>query len=276
MTAGAPPDMYSEKGQNWGFPLYNWAAMEQQGYSWWQQRLEVASQYYHLYRLDHIVGFFRIWGIPHGLEAKAGSFIPLDKSPSKAIWVAHGRKILQMMLNFCSMLPIGEDLGTIPPEVRVCMREMGICGTKVMRWERWWDEDRRFLKPEEYIPESMTTVSTHDSEIVELWWQNNRDEARLYSAFKGWEYFEQLPDAQKKSILWDSHHTSSLFHINLLQEYLSLFPEMAWPNREDERINFPGLVSDKNWTYRFRPSIEKIIADKPLADMMRELIAPAD
>ena len=64
LAAGAPPDMYSEEGQKWGFPLFNWEAMAQDNYRWWKKRLEVASQYYHIYRIDHIVGFFRIWAVP--------------------------------------------------------------------------------------------------------------------------------------------------------------------------------------------------------------------
>ncbi len=71
-----------------------------------------------------------------------------------------------------------------------------------------------------------------------------------------------------------SHHSNSLFHINLLQEYLALMPNYVWPDAEDERINLPGIVSDKNWSYRFRPSIEQITSDSRLAEWMRQLIAP--
>jgi 4-alpha-glucanotransferase len=61
LSAGAPPDMYSPAGQNWGFPLYNWEAQERDGYAWWKQRLAVAGKYYQAYRIDHVMGFFRIW-----------------------------------------------------------------------------------------------------------------------------------------------------------------------------------------------------------------------
>ncbi|MBF0320993.1 MAG: 4-alpha-glucanotransferase [Nitrospirae bacterium] len=64
MRAGAPPDMFSESGQNWGFPCYNWDALEKDDYKWWRQRLKQASKFYHAYRIDHVLGFFRIWGIP--------------------------------------------------------------------------------------------------------------------------------------------------------------------------------------------------------------------
>lgn len=61
LSAGAPPDMYSPQGQNWGFPVYNWKALAKDKYSWWKNRLAVAEKYYKAYRIDHVLGFFRIW-----------------------------------------------------------------------------------------------------------------------------------------------------------------------------------------------------------------------
>lgn len=62
--AGAPPDMYSYSGQNWGFPTYRWDVLEQENFKWWRDRLAQASKFYHAYRIDHVLGFFRIWAIP--------------------------------------------------------------------------------------------------------------------------------------------------------------------------------------------------------------------
>ena len=66
LRAGSPPDDDNPTGQNWGFPIYNWVNLKATGYRWWKERLHHASQYYHAYRLDHILGFFRIWAIPEG------------------------------------------------------------------------------------------------------------------------------------------------------------------------------------------------------------------
>ena len=60
-TAGSPPNKFDPPGQNWHFPLYNWKAMEQNDFEWWRKRIEVTSEYFHIYRIDHIIGFFRIW-----------------------------------------------------------------------------------------------------------------------------------------------------------------------------------------------------------------------
>ena len=66
LRAGSPPDGDNPTGQNWGFPIYNWANLKATGYRWWKDRLRHAAQYYHAYRLDHILGFFRIWAITEG------------------------------------------------------------------------------------------------------------------------------------------------------------------------------------------------------------------
>jgi 4-alpha-glucanotransferase len=77
LSAGAPPDMYSPDGQNWGFPLYNWEAQETDDYAWWRGRLAVAAKYYQAYRIDHVLGFFRIWSSSRSDYSSAlGRFVP--------------------------------------------------------------------------------------------------------------------------------------------------------------------------------------------------------
>jgi 4-alpha-glucanotransferase len=266
-SAGSPPDQFSETGQNWGFPIYNWEKIAEDNFSWWVKRIKWSSRYFHICRIDHIVGFFRIWAIPFGEPGTQGIFIPTD--PNK--WIDHGQRIMLMMLEGSDMLLIGEDLGVVPPEVRKCLSALGICGTRVMRWERNWNGDGQYISPSDYSLDSMTTVSTHDSETVPLWWQQNAREAEAYAYYKGWSYQPLLSREHLKEILWESHHSNSLFHINLLQEYLSLIPGMTQPNLEDERINVPGTVTDKNWTYRFTPSIEEITSNTTLKHFMSEM-----
>jgi 4-alpha-glucanotransferase len=77
LQAGAPPDPFSDKGQNWGFPTYNWPRMKQDGFAWWRRRFEQMSAYFDAFRIDHILGFFRIWSIPaHAVEGILGYFVP--------------------------------------------------------------------------------------------------------------------------------------------------------------------------------------------------------
>ncbi len=75
--AGAPPDAYAVAGQNWGFPTYNWEEMAKDGFTWWRQRLSAMATYFDAYRIDHILGFFRIWEIPRdSVEGLMGQFNP--------------------------------------------------------------------------------------------------------------------------------------------------------------------------------------------------------
>lgn len=75
--AGAPPDAFSVNGQNWGFPTYNWEVMEKDNYLWWRRRFAKMAEYFTAYRIDHILGFFRIWEIPtHSVHGLLGQFVP--------------------------------------------------------------------------------------------------------------------------------------------------------------------------------------------------------
>lgn len=171
---------------------------------------------------------------------------------------------MKLMLQAAPILPIGEDLGMVPPSVKERLYSLGICGTKVMRWERRWDEDGGFIPIDHYQIMTMTTVSTHDSDTLQLWWRHFPKEAKIYAEFKGWPYQPFLSLDHHEQILRDSHHSSSLFHVNLLQEYLALFPELVSTNPHNERVNVPGTVNDINWTYRFVPTVEQLINHIPL------------
>jgi 4-alpha-glucanotransferase len=77
MQAGAPPDAFAAKGQNWGFPTYNWPRMKEDGFDWWKRRFSQMSCYFDAFRIDHILGFFRIWSIPrHAVQGILGYFVP--------------------------------------------------------------------------------------------------------------------------------------------------------------------------------------------------------
>ena len=270
--AGSPPDPFNQEGQYWGFPLFRWEALRQDHFAWWRRRLQYASHFFDLFRVDHIIGFFRIWAIPPHTSPKQGHFIP--EKPEE--WEAQGRELLHMLIdNAQGMLPIGEDLGTIPDILPLVLTEMGIPGTKVIRWTRNWKTDKSYIPLDRYPLASLTTVSTHDSETLAQWWQNVPEEARAFAAFKKWEdYTPALSLRQRQEILWDAHHSSSLFHINPLQEYLALFSELVSSRLEEERINVPGTVSDTNWTYRYLPSVEELTTHVGLRRAMKKILFP--
>lgn len=262
LSAGAPPDAYNQEGQDWGFPVFNWERLEQSTFQFWTQRLRVAETLYHFYRIDHIVGLFRIWVIPQGAKAKEGFFLPNNPDT----WIPQGQKILEHMIQTTSMLPIAEDLGTIPKDVFPLLKNLGICGTKVVRWQT--DSFKEYLPYQNYEPFSVTTVSTHDLYFLKDWWTNYPKEALAFSRFKGWSYTPTWTLEKQKSLLLDAHQTPSYFHINLLPEYLALFPELIH-HPEPSRINTPGTLSSLNWTYRCRTFLETITSHADLQTIMR-------
>lgn len=97
LQAGAPPDDFAVKGQNWGFPTYNWERMEADHFAWWRQRFEQMSYYFDAFRIDHILGFFRIWSIPmHAVEGIMGHFEPcipvhITEFHERGIWFDYNR-----------------------------------------------------------------------------------------------------------------------------------------------------------------------------------------
>jgi 4-alpha-glucanotransferase len=94
--AGAPPDDFAVKGQNWGFPTYNWARMQADDFAWWRKRFEQMGDYFDAFRIDHILGFFRIWSIPlHAVEGILGHFIPaipVHTSEFRSLGIYFGNK----------------------------------------------------------------------------------------------------------------------------------------------------------------------------------------
>lgn len=265
LQAGSPPNPFDPAGQLWKFPLYKWNVLEENHFEWWRKKIQTAAQYFHLYRIDHILGFFRIWAIPKGKTPAEGSFVPSDPP----LMELQGRKLLENLLSFSDMLPLGEDLGNPPPFVRETMRALEIPGLKIFRRNRNWNTDRSFIPYEDYHPLSVSSVSTHDLEPVSLWWKKFPDEAKDYAAFKNWDYHPSLPPEMLQEILYDNHHSGSLFHINPLQEYLGCLPDLTWENPEDEQINIPGTESSFNWTYRFKHSLETLTSSQKLHALLQ-------
>jgi 4-alpha-glucanotransferase len=266
-VAGAPPDSYSLYGQKWGFPLFNWKNLESTNYLWWRRRLKVIEDLYHMYRIDHVVGFFRIWAIDKDKDKDAteGRFIPKDP----ASWKKEGIKRLKMMLHSTKLLPIAEDLGLIPKIVYKTLKNLGICGTKVIPWER---TALGYIKFNNYEPLSLTTISTHDSDTFSGFWQTNYALATKFAKFKRWHYHHDLTYNQRKELLHDAHHTTSIFHINLFQEYLALYPGLVDIDPDEERINIPGTMLPTNWSYRFKKSFDEIKNHEKLKQDLKDII----
>ena len=160
---GAPPethfkdDKFTQKwGQNWGIPLYRWSTMRQHNFDWWRQRVRAIAHCFHLFRIDHVLGFYRIYAFPwrpqqnrkfldldwNQMFAKTGGraphFEPRDDSTSESCYANchEGEEYLRAILNEAGNgRVIGEDLGTVPDYVRPSLRSLGIAGFKIPQWE---------------------------------------------------------------------------------------------------------------------------------------------
>jgi 4-alpha-glucanotransferase len=264
--------MYAEDGQNWGFPTYDWEALAAEDHGWWRERLALAGRWFDLYRIDHIVGFFRIWSIRHGERTgRNGWFDP----PDEAAWGDHGRRILEMMLDATPMLPLGEDLGTIPHVCRDTMASLGICGMKVQRWERRWEGDRGYIDPREYPELSLATLSTHDSETCGGWWQadaHRADVQLLYETLGGrGDAPRTLPDDLYEQLVRYVSGARSRFVVHLLHDLLA---PVGWLPGDPSlhRVNVPGTVGPHNWSWRLPLPIEAMLADEARISRIRDMI----
>jgi 4-alpha-glucanotransferase len=122
VQTGAPPDAFAVKGQNWGFPTYHWPRMKQDGFAWWKQRFEQMSVYFDAFRIDHILGFFRIWSIPaHAVEGILGHFVPAipveaDEFTRRGIALDHDRYTRPFITDKLLAEMFGGDAGMMKRE----------------------------------------------------------------------------------------------------------------------------------------------------------------
>lgn len=233
---GAPKDQFSEGGQKWGLPAYNWPVIEQSKFNLWRAKIARACEIYDIFRLDHFVGFFRTWIF--GPDDEIGRFdIEDEKAQQK-----RGAAFLEAVCQAANgKLPIGEDLGVIPDFVREYMKEISLPGYKVIRWEK---ENEVFREPREYPMASLATTSTHDTETLSDWWDSMPDwqRANVWEMVSAQKTDGKVPfnDDVQRAIFKRVMGAGSCFVIFPIQDIIG----------SKERINTPGTVNENNWTYR--------------------------
>lgn len=243
LESGAPPDAFSSEGQRWGIPAPNWDVQISNNFEWWQLRVKKFSQVYDIFRIDHMVGFFRTWVIP--INGGKPGFDILDPQHQKE----RGKLFLKTIISSTDMLAVAEDLGVIPPYVREVMKELNVPGYKIMRWEK--DETgQSYIDPKDYPPISLATTSTHDTEPMKRWWETIDDNEK--------QQFMKMLTNQSKGIPKDYKEIKDIVNEKLLSSpariVIAFIPDII---ASDERINTPGTVGKHNWNYRIKFSAER-------------------
>ena len=269
METGAPPDGFAPQGQNWGFPTYNWAAMEADGFQWWKERVEWFKQYFDALRIDHILGFFRIWEIPKGSpDASYGHYSP--ENPK--LWEIEGRKRLTQIFGDKSLLICGEDLGMVAPCVPGVMRELGILSLEVQRMPK--NSTSLFSDPRENPYLSVDTTGTHDMPTIRGWWEQDRERSARF-------YHEMLHHTDNppyfcepwvcEEIVAQHLDSSSQWVILPIQDYMAMDGDFRWDNTHGEQINEPADPQWR-WKYRMHQSLESLLNNEFLNKKLKELV----
>ena len=167
-VAGVPPDYFSETGQLWGNPVYDWDAMEKADFGWWAARVEFTLRTVDIARLDHFIGFVRHWEVP-----------ATDKTAENGQWVAGpGAKLFASMKKDLGELPlIAEDLGSLTDEVEVLRDEFGFPGMRILQYGFGGDGNNRDL-PHNYVPNCVAYTGTHDNDTVDGWFDTTTRKVR--------------------------------------------------------------------------------------------------
>lgn len=152
MSVGAPPDMYSQQGQDWSEPPWSPRALAEAGYQPLRDMLRASLKNAGAIRIDHILGLFRLWWIPAGKTADQGTYVYYDHEAMLGAVLIEAER--------AGAVVIGEDLGTVEPWVRDYLRERGVLGTSILWFEK--DEGGWPLHPEAYRRECLAAVNTHD------------------------------------------------------------------------------------------------------------------
>lgn len=249
-TVGAPPDAFNAHGQDWGLPAYNWDAMEQDDFSWLRQRARRAAELFDLFRVDHVVGFFRTYVWPR-YEGGHPHFYP-GQEPEQLLL---GRRLMHVFQSGGARV-VAEDLGTVPNFVRQELTEMAIPGYRVLRWEREWEQwGQPFRDPAHYPADSVAVSGTHDTDTLASWWENMGLEERR-AVCQTPALHSLNPEAAR--------YFDATIHQALLEalygsgsQYVILPIQDVFGTRD--RINLPGTVGPENWSYRLPLTVSALM-----------------
>lgn len=228
-VAGVPPDGFTADGQLWGNPLYDWEKLKDTGYDWWLRRLGAAAKMYDVVRLDHFRGFESYWAVPTQDDtAKNGHWRP---GPGWDFVKTLREKLPELSF-------IAEDLGYLTPEVKQLQKDSGYPGMKVLEFAFDSREPNDYL-PHRYTPNSVCYLGTHDNMTMQQWFDEAKEDDVAYAK----EYMGlNMEEGYVWGMLRGGMSSVSETFVAQMQDYIGLGAQ--------GRMNFPGTLSDANWTWR--------------------------
>ena len=244
--AGVPPDYFSEDGQKWGNPLYNWTYLRLTGYRWWIARMEHMLRLYDMVRVDHFIGFANYYSIPYGApNARVGKWV---RSPGFSFFRTLKRRLPGARI-------IAEDLGSVNDRVRRLIDYTGYPGMYVLVFGFGGKPEENHHFPSHWTENAIGYTGTHDNDTV-LGYLRRADASELALARRtlGFDRVEDGPEAFVRSVLSSPCRLAVL----PMQDVLGL--------DNGARMNLPGTVGG-NWTYRM---LETDLTDS-LAGHLRQL-----
>lgn len=243
-VAGVPPDAFTEDGQLWGNPLYDWGRMSGDGYGWWIRRVDGARKLYDLIRIDHFRGFESYWAVPYGDDtAKNGSWLP-----------GPGMGLVGVLCSWFKDIEfIAEDLGYITPGVRKLLSDSGLPGMKILEFAFDAHGDSDYM-PHHCDKNSVCYIGTHDNETVSGWLSAL---SRADKSFAG-KYMNITDDeGWHWGLIRTGMSTGSDLFVMQMQDVLGL--------PADCRMNTPGSPMG-NWQWRMLPGAIDAALEKKLRE----------
>ncbi|MVN86035.1 4-alpha-glucanotransferase [Deinococcus sp. HMF7620] len=233
VVAGVPPDYFSETGQLWGNPLYNWEAMAEDGFAWWIKRFQGSLKLYDVIRIDHFRGFAAYWEIPFPAEtAMHGRWVP-----------APGHAMFEAVLGALGELPIiAEDLGVVTPDVEKLRDDFQFPGMAVLQFAfGGGDFSVNDFLPHNLRENQVVYTGTHDNDTTRGWWRAAEElERHNFRVYTSSDPTEEVFAPMLTRIAFES------------RAKLAVVPLQDLFNQGTEaRMNLPGTTGDHNWTWRY-------------------------
>ena len=244
VVAGCPPDDFSADGQRWGNPIYDWNAMEKDGFSWWMRRVGMAARLFDTVRIDHFRGIESYWAIPaRNRTARAGAWVP---GPGMKLIGAIRERFPQTEF-------IAEDLGFLTKKVRKLVRDSGFPGMKVLEFAFSANGGNEYV-PGKCRGNCVCYTGTHDNMTLPQWVEACDSGTERYT--RHYLHIGQKDDLAAALLRAGMDCGADLFMAQM-QDWLGLGAEA--------RMNEPGTVNDRNWCWRMLPGV----ADAALANRLR-------